>query len=333
MVRHVAEIPRNERLQRAARRGMHVLAAAAALGAILELTLRMLLGLGSPLLYRTDTHFGYFPKENQHLRRFFVEIDTNLFGMRSDPVPAMKASDEYRILFVGDSVPFGTTYVDQKAIFVEQIAARLGSDAAVPRVQVLNASAPGWAPSNELEFIRARGLYHADMVVLVYNTKDLTQPFARYYGSPNFPLQNPPTAIGELWSRYLPPRILHAPVAADPGSTESEGPPSTNDAQRVLQTVEATRQLVSSQGARFVILFCPAVTADVRRYQPAWDQALLNLKNWATQQSVPVLDMTTVLTSHDAEYVYFDGIHLRQTGDQLVADAFVKWISAEFLKH
>jgi hypothetical protein len=292
----------------------------------------MLLGLGSPLLYRADSHFGYFPKENQHLRRFFVEIDTNPFGMRSNPIGATKAPGEYRILFVGDSVPFGTTYVDQKAIFVEQIAARLRGNGIAPRVQVLNASAPGWAPSNELEFLRARGLYDADMVVLVYNTKDLTQPFAPYHDSPEFPLQDPPTAIGELWSRYLQPHVFHRTVS-DPGSTEIDGPPSFDDAQRVLLTAEATRQLVSSQGRRLVVLYCPAVTADVHRYQSAWDKVLLDVKSWASQHSVPLLDMTGVLTARDAKQVYFDGIHLRQTGDKLVADAFVEWTNAEVIRH
>ncbi len=155
----------------------------AVLAIALEVGLRTILGLGSPVLYVTDPRFGYFPKGNQHLHRFFVDIDTNRFGMRSDPVSEVKTVGEYRILFVGDSVPFGTTYVDQRDIFVERIGASLKKIRG-KLVSALNASSPGWAPSNEFEFIKARGLYDADLVVLVYNTKDLTQPFSPYQESP-----------------------------------------------------------------------------------------------------------------------------------------------------
>jgi hypothetical protein len=295
---------------------------------LLEVSLRTILGLGSPVLYIAQPDFGYFPKGGQHLHRFFVEIDTNLFGMRSRPVSEVKSRGEYRILFVGDSVPFGTTYVDQKDIFVEKIADHFDRIKG-RQITVMNASSPGWAPGNELGFLESRGLYHADMVVLVYNTKDLVQPFVPYAESPLVPLQNPPTAVGELWSRYLLPRLIPGRRFVDPGSTSADGQPTAAAESHVLETMEMTRQYVSSHGARMVVLFSPVVTADVRRYQSDWDRALGQLKGWAELHGVPVLDMTKFMAVDDPQKIYFDGVHLRPTGDQIVADAFIERFGPE----
>jgi hypothetical protein len=294
-----------------------------------EVLLRVVLGLGSPVLFLTDTRFGYFPRGDQHLRRFFVAIDTNHYGMRSAAIPEKKGAKDFRILFVGDSVPFGTTYVGQRDIFVQRIAAQLGNRREA-QVSVMNASAPGWAPGNELGFLQARGTYDADVVVLVYNTKDLSQPFSVYKQSPLIPLRNPPLALVELWSRYLKPRILSESDLVDPGSTSNEGGPSATIEQSVLQTVDLTRQLVESRSARFAILLIPAFTSDVVLHQFEWDQGVRQLKRLAAQEDIPILDLTRDLSATDAASLYFDGIHLRQAGNEFVASKFVSWFNEEW---
>jgi hypothetical protein len=293
----------------------------------LELGLRSILGLGHPLLYTAGPEFGYFPRANQRLHRFFVEVDTNQFGMRSDEVSDAKFPGEYRILFVGDSVAFGTTFVDQHDIFVSRIQRSLDRTGK-SKFSVMNASAPGWAPSNELGFIESQGIHHADMVVMVYNTKDLDQPFAPFVESPLTPLRPPSTAIGETWTRYISPRLFKIPLAVDPGSTSSEGPPPPDLVDSVFRTITETRRRVESNGARFVILYTSAVLPDVRAHQADWDAALARLKTWSTSESVPMIDMTPAFSAHGPKEIYFDGIHLRPLGDQIVADEFVSFLGS-----
>jgi hypothetical protein len=299
--------------------------------AVLEISLRLVLGLGTPVLYVAGEKFGYFPKGNQHLHRFFVDIDTDRFGMRSTDVPDEKQAGEYRLLFVGDSVAFGTTYVDQRDIFVSRIQRNLAQNGN-NKISVMNGSAPGWAPSNELGFIKSQGIHHADMVVMVYNTKDLDQPFTPFVESPLTPLRPPRTAISETWSRYIEPRVFKVAVGVDPGSTSSEGPPAPELVDSVMQTIAETRRLAVSNGARFVILYTPAVLADVSAHQADWDTALTQLKNWAKSESVPLIDMTPAFSAHGPKEIYFDGIHLRPLGDEIVADEFVSFISAQLPK-
>jgi len=318
-------------LKRAARIFSWLVGVAAISAAVLEISLRLVLGLGTPMLYVPGEEFGYFPKGNQHLHRFFVDIDTDRFGMRSADVPDEKQVGEYRVLFVGDSVAFGTTFVDQRDIFVSRIQrsfSRNGNN----KVSVMNGSAPGWAPSNELGFIKSQGIHHADMVVMVYNTKDLDQPFTPFVESPLTPLRPPRTAIGEAWSRYIAPRVFKVAVAVDPGSTSSEGLPAPELVNSVMQTIAETRRRAISNGARFVILYTPAVLADISAHQADWDGALAQLKNWAISESVPLIDMTPAFSTHGPKDIYFDGIHLRPLGDEIVADEFVSFISAQLPK-
>jgi lysophospholipase L1-like esterase len=222
---------------------------------------------------------------------------------------------------VGDSVPYGTTYVDQKAIFSEQVVSMMERR----HVTVMNAASPGWAPSNEFEFVKARGIYNADLVVFVYNTSDLAQPFSSYRPSPNTPLQNPPSAIVELWSRYIKPRIINTAAMIDNGSTASEDIPSGAATGMVLATISATRTYVQSQGAKFAILYSPSFTPGLEKRRAEWDRALNGLRRWVSAHDVPFLDMSTVIKPEKVPSLYFDRIHLRPSGDRLMAQNFVGW--------
>src|SRR5262249_46621318 len=189
--------------------GIAILAFSALLG---ELSLRIFLGLGTPVLIAPDTDqasggFGYAPAPNQSVRRFLASNEINRFSMRSRDVSETKPSGRLRIYFIGDSVTYGTTYVDQSSIFTSvlsrELPQRLHQD-----VEILNASAGGWAASNEVAFLKKRGTFNADVVLIVLNTADLTQPFANFEASINSPTERPSTAFSELWSRYIAPRVL-----------------------------------------------------------------------------------------------------------------------------
>src|ERR1700722_12818774 len=90
-----------------------------------ELTLRFAFGLGRPLLYAADPQVGYLSAPNQDIRRFGATIHINQFGMRSDDLHVPRVEPGIRLLFIGDSVTFGTTRVDQDKIFTELIKTRM----------------------------------------------------------------------------------------------------------------------------------------------------------------------------------------------------------------
>lgn len=146
-----------------------------ALVGFIEGVLRFVLGVGNPVLIAPDPYCEYILKPDQHIFRFFAHIDTNHLGMRSDEVPAKRSPDTLRLMLVGDSIVYGTSRVDQHQIFSEILHHDLPSIVHEP-VEVLNTSAGGWAIENELSYIRSRGIFKSDMVLLVLNNGDLTQP-------------------------------------------------------------------------------------------------------------------------------------------------------------
>src|SRR5882724_9839198 len=84
-----------------------------------ELFLRFVLGLGNPVLIAADRACGYITKPNQNIRRFLVHTYINKYGMRADEIASTKPEKVVRIYFVGDSITYGTTHVDQGEIFSE----------------------------------------------------------------------------------------------------------------------------------------------------------------------------------------------------------------------
>jgi lysophospholipase L1-like esterase len=288
-----------------------------------EISLRSILGLGFPLLYVAADEYGYFPAPNQSLHRFFVHVKTNHEGMRSNEFRVAKAPGTLRILFVGDSVTFGTTYVDQAQIFSSIVAEKLSHSTTVS-TEILNASAGGWAPDNEVGFIRSKGIFNADYVIFVLNTADLTQPFVPFTPSAQFPTRAPMTAIEEAWTRYLLPRLTNHGPASDPGSTASNDPDIEGQTPMILKTLFEAKAITDAQLARFEIIYSPATSREIEQYRDHWNKGIDLLIRWAEAQNVPLIDMRGPFARYPAPTVYFDGIHLRPLGHQLIAEAVVR---------
>jgi hypothetical protein len=140
------------------RRTVAFSAALVVLAALLEAMLRFGLGLGNPVLIAEDSACAYILKPDQDVFRFFSHTHVNHFGMRSDEVPALRDPHTLRILFVGDSITYGTSRIDQRQIFPEILHRDLRSIVQRP-VEVLNASASSWAIDNELSYVRSRGRF------------------------------------------------------------------------------------------------------------------------------------------------------------------------------
>ena len=289
-----------------------------------ELALRFALGLGNPVLYRYDDACAYLPEPGQHVRRFFRENDINSLGMRCPEYALHKLPGVLRILFLGDSVTYGTTYVDQSEIFTSLLARDL-PQRLKRGVEVLNASAGAWAPANELGYLRSRGTFDADVVVFVLNTGDLVQPMNRQplLLANGYPDHRPPLALYELWVRYVRPRVFHGASEVDAGSQAApvdvmqQTPP-------VLEVLDEACRFAREHRAEFRILYIPARGEQWENLQYA--RGFEMLRSWAGRNQVPLLDLSSDLTSRPKLEVYQDSIHLRPAGNQIVAHAVEeKW--------
>jgi hypothetical protein len=287
--------------------------------ALIEAALRFGLGLGNPVLIQPDSACSYILKPDQDVRRFFVRTHINHYGMRSDEVTFPHKAGTLRLLFVGDSLTYGTTQVDQRKIFTELLHRELPA-IVHKNVEVLNASAGAWAPDNELSYIRSRGIFQSDLVLLVLNDGDLTQPRATIADiGDNLPQKRPLTAIGELYSRYIKPRIAHVTGKTDAGDRvagNADGVLRGN-----LQDLDSFEQLVRSQGARMVLVYLP-FRKDIP--QEAASSAEI-LHKWSSDNHVKMCDLTSAESPFSPGEITLDnGIHLNARGHLIVARAIEK---------
>lgn len=93
-------------------------------------------------------------------------------GLRGPEVPARKAPDETRLLFLGDSFTFGEGVADDEP-FPVLVAAALGRRDPAARYRAVNAGVSGYNTRDEVVYLERRWLdYDPDLVVLTFYLND-----------------------------------------------------------------------------------------------------------------------------------------------------------------
>jgi hypothetical protein len=286
-----------------------------------ELTLRLAWGFGTPPLYQPDPVCGYVMVPSQNIRRLGALNFINSFSMRSPEISLHKTPGVTRVLFIGDSVCYGTTYVDQSKIFTSLVAQRLGAVVHGP-VEVLNASTGGWAPGNEVAYLRSRGTFDADLVIFVNNTLDLTQPFWMVDLSPNGPTpgRRPFCAIEEVLVRYLMPRISYEWQSHELDTVVEQDDCDQSKVPAMLANLDEARSICQKAHAKFAVIYTPFYDLKDR---PDWNACVQMLMDWGQRRHVPILDMRDQFLTLPNSEVYIDRRHLRPGGHELIAQRVI----------
>jgi hypothetical protein len=134
-----------------------------------EIYLRWI-GLGNPLLYYTNASYRYALQPNQHeLRREGAHVTIDSAGLRG--VPDWSAPADAKILFIGDSITYGGSYVDDKDTFAHQTCVHLAA-ALKHRFTCGNAGVNGYGTDNMAERIRYKPFNDEAAVVVTLEAED-----------------------------------------------------------------------------------------------------------------------------------------------------------------
>ena len=303
-----------------------LIAISAALALVLpELFCRFVIGLGDPPLYQVDEKMEYLLQPSKTYYRFHNRFAVNRYGMRADDFPPQKSNpNELRVLVVGDSVVYGGVRIDQSEIDTEILKRDLQKHFARP-VVVGNASAKGWGPPNELEYLRRYGTLDADVVLLELSSHDYADAptFVPAVGiSADFPDKSPLLALVDLFKTYLLPRYLNlgaTPAGID--ETVASGPPSEKaiaacrDAERDFFRYSRAHQ---AKTALIQHLSLPELR---EKYEPGYfaNEAV------AVQENIPHTDdadeLRTQLKARNSPFYEGDPIHLNRSGQTILAHA------------
>ena len=111
------------------------------------------IGLGNPLLYKSDSLVGYRLRPNQNNKRFQkAMVSTDAEGFRINPKKKDALSSEV-FVFVGDSVTYGGSYIDNNELFSSIFCANRTNSIC------LNSGINAWGTYNMGRFISNFSLY------------------------------------------------------------------------------------------------------------------------------------------------------------------------------
>jgi lysophospholipase L1-like esterase len=287
----------------------------------IELALVVGFGLGDPPLVQRDAEIGYLNRANQNMRRFGNRVTVNRFHQRSDPVDDVPPTGTHRVLCVGDSVTWGGVLTDQKLTYPELLAENLRRlDPARP-VEVLNASAGGWAIGNEAAYLRKFGTFGSRWVVLQIGSHDLFQATAVFpSGDPNFPVHKPWCATAELIERYAWPKVTKL-------FTQSplELPPADEFAAN-MERFRASVALAKAGGAGVVILHTPdrdEVSPLSGPWPTYYDEHRAKFLAICQAEGVTVVNLIQQWRAgpRDPGEYFRDRVHPNELGNKAIADA------------
>ena len=210
----------------------------------LEIFSKYILGIGShPLIIKHKSlEYEYVP--NQNIKRFHKRIKINSIGMRSDEL--LESSNKKRILVYGDSIIWGGSFTDQKDLSTEVLKRLLEKNNLY--YEIGNISAGGWGPGNWLAHVIERGIYEAEIIILVTNSTDWNDNPRYLPLGIQMPTKNPNFASEELIKRYLVPRIQIAF-----GSKSSTKSIDLGD-KKGLDDLKKFIKIVRQKGAEIVVV-------------------------------------------------------------------------------
>lgn len=275
--------------------------------ALAEIGLRVL-GLGDPVLYDNRVAWGYRPLPNQtHRRLGGATIRINAVGTRGADVALPRPQGTTRLLFLGDSVTYGGSYVDESQLF-SQVAADVLTRAGVPRVEALNAGVNAWGPRNMLGLVGATDGFDSSVWIVTALEDDFRRERTRIGEVPYFNVA-PRFAFEELlvlvsyrvlgWYRVQRPAADLAMLA-----------------QENLAAYEGLVEAARGRDARVLLVWHPTVDALRGGEQPQHAP----FTAMAKARDVPLLDLADAYRAAGGD-PYVDGMHLSVAGHRVAGEA------------
>lgn len=255
-------------------------------------------------------------------------------GLRGPLVPVSPSAGERRVILAGDSVAFGSEVPWPETLAAEIVTLSRASASKTPWT-VVNLGVPGYAPWQELDILKEKGMKYApDVIVYVFCLNDVTDRLRcealrdaprtnwqkRLEGSGLF-------RFGRWVSARLSPidaRIWYESLADRHLIGDADSPWLAQAWERYLEDVDALAEFVLAREAEFVILLVPcaphvrpdARTEDLPQRRLA---AHAETRGYAVVDLLPVLRDEAGFDDGGSSKAFVDLWHLSPVGHQLAA--------------
>ncbi len=284
-----------------------------------EYLARSVIGLGEPIIYEPSVVWGYAPRPDQQVtRRRGATVTINDAGLRAT-IPWDGEARE-KILFLGDSVTFGGTYMDDAALFSSLVCENL------PCYACYNGGVNAYGVMNMVARSRFDDrLDGASMVVFLVVAEDF-QRGLRNARFAHFMMRSPNPVFPALHEI-----LAYAAARFDPkiplAKRRDAITPKDRDAYRrqARKVVDWTMELLAgevarlrSRGTRVLVLYSPDRYSVMVKHRMG---PVAHIFDAAARNGVDLIDLTVPLRASGIpmERLFVDQVHYEAAAHRVVA--------------
>lgn len=278
------------------------------------------IGLGDPIRYDKDFVYGFAPKANQKKKRLKDSIVTiNESGLRS--IGNWRDSKKKKILFIGDSVTYGGSYIDDKKIFSHLVCEEL------KKFICGNAGVNAYGIINMVNRSRYdERIQDSDIVIFLFSGFNFTREYASseiahfYLNNDDYFLSGLMEAISFVFTKYDINNLI---------SKKDDTKKYNHNKELVDYSIEKLLYEVKrlKEKNKKVIIFYSIENIDTKLKKQSNQYVLNNLNNSKLENFYSLED-----TLNKNEY-FLDNAHYSLQGHKKVAEKIISTISSVEYKH
>lgn len=278
-----------------------------------EWILRSLYGLGHPVIYQRDAVIGFRPRPDQTVERFGgAVISFNNLALRSRV--DWDSNRDNKILFLGDSVTYGGSYIDNSELFSE--LAVEGWEGFIAG----NAGVNGWG----VHHIHALVAKTEFMPARIYVTTLIEDDFYRMLAAGSGLWQREPScALEELVVHWMRAAIKSRQRAEDENALEAHRILAAEDSARQLKHLDET---LAARGYPHLIFISPRKCQVLGGEQR--DSAVARGLKKHGVEVIYLLDDPRLqsLSRQEVDALYHDKVHLSRHGHRVWAEMMAPYL-------
>ena len=290
---------------------------------LLEFLLR-LYGLGDPIIYETNISYRYAPAANQsviRLRKSRVTINES--GLRS--TTEWRANNGRKLLFLGDSVTYGGSYIDDKEIFSELVCYNLNKKNK-KKYLCGNAGVNAYGTENIIRRILYGKIQDADWLIITLIEDDGFRSLQNILAIPAF-MDKPKIFPGIQEILLHVTWKLNSFLRTGYLSKNSDDKKSfINLYKDSFRNLNKTLINESNKGKKILVVFHPSKESILNGVE---NEEYILMKNIFKEEvsKLLFLDMFPIIKSSYSSDLYYDSVHLDKKGHQLFGKQILRIIS------
>lgn len=274
-----------------------------------EFYFRYYQGFADAPIYIKSDKYEYISAPNQDGSRFGNHYHYNSYSQRSEEPNLTKKI----ILGLGDSVLFGGMQSSQDSIATSLFTKEN------KQFQMLNISAGSWGPDNCSAYLKEKGTFNAKQMFLVISSHDAhdNMDFKPVVGvHKSYPNKKYKLALGELFERYLIPRITKLFIQKkelDPDQKVLNGINIKKNG-RLFNTGFNELKTISDSLSIPLIIYLHADKLELKNKK--YNEEGQEIIDWSIENNIKLIQE---INYNFSESDYRDGIHLNNSGQRKLA--------------